>query len=179
MQKLTLKKNINSTYSYFKEKANSTDTLLFIGSTYGEVKKESKKYNHKDYRLREVYVDLSKYNNDTKEDNAKLINLAIVKLKIEEDFVSFKLNKLINFLYDFELISESEYNINTYGTNDEKLINFSKMGLNVNIISKLIKDKQYTNLKLDENGNFIPINGFLRYLENQPELFKFEVKKYL
>ncbi|RXJ96098.1 DNA helicase [Malaciobacter molluscorum] len=173
-QTLPLKNNIQSTFEYFKEKAESNDSLLFIGKTFGEIKRESPNYESNEY-LQKVYVDLFKYRND----NKKLINLSIAKLKIEEDFVSFKLNKLINFLYDFELISESEYNINTYGTDDEKLINFSKMGLNVNIISKLIKDKQYANLKLDENGNFIPINDFLSYLESQPELFKFEVKKYL
>lgn len=173
-QKLPLKNNVNSTFGYFKTKANSNDPKLFIGTTYGETTKESKNYKSKEY-LRDVYVDLSKYKNN----DAKLINLAIAKLKIEEDFVSFKLNKLINFLHDFGLITNDEYNIHTYGTKDENLIKLSKIGLNVNIISKLKEDDQYKNITLDEYGNTTVKNNFSDYLEKQSELFKFEVKKYL
>ncbi len=173
-QKLPLKNNIQSTFQYFKEKANSSDPYLFIGTTFGETKRSSSAYKSDEY-LRNVYIDLSKY----KDNNKKMINLSIAKLKIEEDFVSFKLNKLINFLYDFELISKSEYNLNTYGTDSEELISFTKIGLSVNIISKLIEDNQYKNIGLNDNGNLEIYNDFGKYLENQSELFKFEVKKYL
>ncbi len=173
-QKLPLKNNIMTTYKYFKSKAHSDNPLMFIGTTYGETTKKSKQYKSKEY-LRDVYIDLSKY----KFDDSKLINLAIAKLKIEEDFVSFKLNKLINFLFDFELITRREYNLHTYGTEDENLIKISKIGLNVNVISKLIEDNQYKNLDFDVYGNLEPKNSFNDYLEKQSELFKFEVKKYL
>jgi hypothetical protein len=173
MQKQPLKNNINSTYKYFKTKSLSDNPLLFIGSTYGEAKKESTKYN--DYLLKDVYVDLSKYKSDV----AKLINLSIVKLKIEEDFVNFKLNKLINFLLDFELITEDEYNLHTYGTTDINLLNLSKIGLSVSIINKLTKDGQLQNIGFNEYGNLKMKNNFYEYLEKQSELFKFEVKKYI
>jgi hypothetical protein len=42
--------------------------------------------------------------------------LAIVKLKIEDDFVSFQLNKFITMMYDYKLIDEDEYNLQIYGT---------------------------------------------------------------
>lgn len=100
-------------------------------------------------------------------------------MKIEEDFVSFKLNKLINFLYDFGLITKSEYNLNTYGTDNEELINLTKIGLNVNIISKLKEDNQYENIKFTNIGNLEVNNQFKEYLNNQSELFKFEVNKFL
>lgn len=173
-QKLPLKNNIQSTFQYFKEKATSNDPYLFIGTTFGETKRPSNNYKNDKY-LREVYVNLYNYRNNDK----KMINLAISKLKIEEDFVSFKLNKLINFLYDFDLISKHEYHLNTYGTDDENLINFSKIGLNVNIISKLIVDKQYKNIKFNSMGNLEVNDEFKKYLDMQAELFKFEIKKYL
>lgn len=178
-QKISLKDNIDNTFKYFKKKAKSNDPLLFIGKTYGEIKRETPKYNHRDYKLSKVYIDLSKYHNDLQTDEKKLINLAIVKLKIEEDFVSFKLNKLINFLLDFGLITEDEYNIHTYGTKDKNLIKLSKIGLNTSIINKLKEDNQYSNITYDDNGNLITKNNFLDYLDDQSELFKFEVKKYL
>lgn len=174
MQKLPLKNNINSTYRYFKTKADSNEPKLFIGTTYGETTKETKKYENKKYQ-RNVYIDLAKYKND----DSKLINLAIVKLKIEEDFISFKLNKLINFMYDFDLISKNEYNLHTYGTDNEKLIKLSKIGLNVNIISKLIEDNQNEKIGVDDYGNLIPRDGFKEYVKQQSELFQFEINKYL
>ncbi|MCK9338278.1 MAG: DEAD/DEAH box helicase [Arcobacteraceae bacterium] len=174
IQKLPLKNNINSTYIYFKSKADSNEPKLFIGTTYGETTKETKKYESKKY-LRNVYVDLAKY----KDDDSKLINLAIVKLKIEEDFVSFKLNKLINFMYDFHLITKKEYNLHTYGTDNEELIKLSKIGLNVNIISQLIEDNQYEKIGVDDYGNLVPKDGFSDYVKKQSELFQFEINKYL
>lgn len=174
IQKLPLKNNINSTYRYFKNKADSNEPKLFIGTTYGETTKETKKYKSEKY-LRNVYVDLSKY----KDDDSKLINLAIVKLKIEEDFVSFKLNKLINFMHDFGLISKNEYNLHTYGTENEELIKLSKIGLNVNIISKLIEDNQNEKIGVDDYSNLIPRDGFKEYVKQQSELFQFEINKYL
>lgn len=173
-QKLPLKNNIKSTFEYFKEKAKSSDPYLFIGTTFGESKRPSNNYKSDEY-LREVYINLYNYRNN----NKKLINLSIAKLKIEEDFVSFKLNKLINFLHDFGLITKSEYNLNTYGTDNEELINLSKVGLSVNIISKLIKDNQYKNIKFTNIGNLEVNSEFKEYLKSQSELFRFEVKKYL
>jgi hypothetical protein len=174
VQKLPLKNNIMNTYKYFLTKATSDNPKLFIGGTFGETTKKSNKYKNQEY-LRDVYVDLSKY----KENQSKLINLAVVKLKIEEDFVSFKLNKLINFLFDFELITQDEYNLHTYGTTDNNLLNLSKIGLNVNLINKLIKDKQFHNIGINDYGNLEMKNNFSEYLEKQSELFKFEINKYI
>ena len=174
VQKLPLKNNIMNTYKYFSTKAFSSNPKLFIGGTFGETTKESNKYKNQE-SLREVYVDLSKYKNN----KSKLINLAVVKLKIEEDFVSFKLNKLINFLFDFKLITQDEYNLHTYGTTDINLLNLSKIGLNVNIINTLIKDSQFENIGINDYGNLEMKNDFSEYLSKQSELFKFEIRKYL
>lgn len=173
-QKQPLNLNIKNTYEYFKGKANSDDPYLFIGETYGEEIRYSKVYKSKKYNS-EVYVNLSNYKNKVE----KLVNLAIVKLKIEDDFVGYKLNKLIVFLHDFKLISTDDYNNHTYGTTDEDLIKLAKLGLGVNIISKLIKDKQYKNINVDNNGNLRSNQQFNDYLASQAELFKFEVRKYL
>lgn len=101
-QKQSLKQNIIMTFDYFKKKAQSSDPFLFIGKSYGDVIRYSDIYNDNKYKDT-VYVNLKGKSDE------KMINLSIVKLKIEEDFVSFKLNKLIVFLYDFKLISLKEY----------------------------------------------------------------------
>lgn len=172
MQRKTLKENIKETSKFFIQKKASEDPLLYIGKSFGEIARVSEKYNNKEY-LNKVYVDLTEKNDND------LINLAIVKLKIEEDFVSFKLNKLINFLYDFKLISMNEYNYHTYGALDDNLIAFSKLGLSVNIVKKLQEDNQINNISFNKYGNLIVKKSFYTYLENQSELFKFEINKYI
>ncbi|WP_298117124.1 DEAD/DEAH box helicase [Flavobacterium sp.] len=171
-QKQALNERINSTFKYFKEKANSNDPFLFIGETYGDEIRISEKYKNNKYN-REVYINLS--NKKDKE----LINLAIVKLKIEEDFVSFKLNKLIIFLYDFDIISEEYYLLYIYGTTEKKLIDLVRFGLSINLIKQINEDGEMKNLYLDKNGNLNAKKEFNNYLENQSELFKFEIRKYL
>lgn len=49
-----------------------------------------------------VYVQLNK-------PESTLVNIAIVKLKIEEDFIGYKLNPLIVFLYEFAIIPQDYY----------------------------------------------------------------------
>ncbi|MGB4399894.1 MAG: hypothetical protein WBJ10_11025, partial [Daejeonella sp.] len=87
-----------------------------MGSSYGEVSRESTVYE----RFKEVYVDLS-----TKSDQ-EMINLAIVKLKLEDDFISFKLNKFIVAMFDYKLITSDEYNLYIYGTTNQKKIELAK-----------------------------------------------------
>lgn len=172
VQKQSLKQNISMTLHYFKEKAKSFDPYLFIGKSYGEEIRYSNIYNSNKFKDT-VYVNLRGKSDEI------LVNLSIVKLKIEEDFVSFKLNKLIVFLYDFDLISKKDYYNYVYGTDNEELIKLAKLGLSLNIVNKLLEDKQFGNLTVDENGNLVSNNIFNEYIKHQPELFKFEVNKYL
>lgn len=165
------KNAISLTYDFFIKKAKSSDPLLYFGSTYGEVIRESE--NYKSYK--KVYIDLS----DKKHNYKNLINLAIVKLKIEEDFVSYELNKLVNLLYDFEIISDDQYNIFTYGTNNEKYLKYLYLGINISTIKKLIEDNQIENIKFSKTSLLVPNEKFKYYLDKQSELFKFEIEKYI
>ena len=147
----------------------SKGTLLYVGHSFGEVNRESLSYDHS----QNVYVDLE---NKTE---TELINLALIKLKIEEDFVSFKLNKMIFMLYDLEVISEEDYNKYVYGTTDTNIINYCKLGLSISCISKLISDKQIHNIALNQYGNIISNSDFWEYVNEQPNLFQFEIRKYI
>ncbi|MGO1597425.1 MAG: DEAD/DEAH box helicase [Sphingobacteriaceae bacterium] len=171
-QKQSLKEKINHTFEYFQIKAETNDPQLFIGTSYGEEIRYSDQYKNTEY-TRPVYVDLSQKTDE------KLINLAIVKIKIEEDFVSFKLNKLIMFLFDFELIPEDYYLNYVYGTEDPQLIELIRFGLNVSIVKKLSTDQQLSNLGFDQIGNLLCNANFRQYLSTQSELLQFELNKYL
>lgn len=169
--KTPLKDNIKSFVDHFEKKALSADPLIFTGSTYGTTYRvlEPEKYN----TSKKVYINLAGRKHDF------LVNLAIVKIKIEEDFIGYKLNKLIYLLSDYRLISQEEFNSYIYGTNDSKTIELTKYGLSINVINKLIKDNQLNNLVLDKANTLVANQAFSQYLEGENELFQFELKKYL
>ncbi|KFF21044.1 DEAD/DEAH box helicase [Chryseobacterium sp. JM1] len=178
-QHLHLNQRIISTKDYFEKKSKTDDPYLYIGVSYGELTSEESGrvsvYNDDKKRYQQkVYVNLSV-------ENVDLINLAIVKLKIEEDFVGYKLTQLISFLNDFKIITNNYYLKIIYGTTDETTINLVRFGLSISCVSELIKDDQISNLLLDRNGNLSTKNSnkFEKYLLSKPELFKFEIKKYL
>ncbi|MDD3225276.1 MAG: DEAD/DEAH box helicase [Clostridium sp.] len=164
----TLKENVNELVRYFHEKAKRGEDL-YIGESYGEKAKETDSY--KDGK--KVYVDLM---NKSYEDK---VNLAIVKIKIEEDFIGYKLNKFIQMMKDYELISEEEYNSCIYGTNDKKKISLIKLGLSKSLILRLEKDKQINNIYLDKNNNLKANSQFLIYKDTLSNFIKFEVDRIL
>ena len=171
-QKQSLKQNIVATFQYLKAKAKTIDPFIFIGKSYGEVKRDTNAYNSRIYKDT-VYVNLYGKSDEI------LINLSIVKIKIEEDFVSYKLNKLIVFLFDFGLISEDEYLTHIYGTTNRDIIKLVRLGIITSVAHKLLDDNQISNVLLNEFGNLSANQEFYEYLQLQNDFFQFEVRKYL
>ena len=166
----TLKENINKMYDYFLQRKDLDEYEFYIGSTYGEISKSTEPYPNSS---NEVYIDLRAKN--TKD----LINLAIVKLKIEDDFISFKLNKFITMLYDFKLISEDEYNQYIYGTINIEKSKLRKIGLSSNLIAKLEADNQIDNILIDENNIVTTNEEFKNYRNTVNDFYRFEIDKFL
>jgi len=165
--KYSLKENINDMYIYFKE---GNDKEFYIGKSYGEFSKETEDYV--DSRNK-VYVDLS-----SKTDK-ELVNLAIVKLQMEDSFVSFTLTKFIEMLYNYELITEQDYNLYIYGTEERKNIDLIKFGLNGNLISRLEDAGQLENISFDANGNIRINRVFNEFKESIDDFYRFEIERFL
>lgn len=177
-QHLHLNQRIISTKEYFEKKSKSNDPYLYIGGSYGELTAEeagkSSLHNNEKKYQQKVYINLSNQKID-------FINIAIVKLKMEEDFVGYKLTQLISFLNDFKIIPNDYYLKIVYGTTNGEIINLVRFGLSTSSISELKRDNQLSNLVLDKNGNLSTKNqnDFKTYLTSKPELFQFEIQKYL
>lgn len=174
-RKKSLKENISILFKYLSQRRASEDRvhhIYYIGSAYGEQKYNSEKY-FDELKTSNVAIDLSK------KTDKELVNYAIVKLKIEEDFISFKLNKFIVFLYDYSFINEEEYNIYIYGTNDANKIALTKFGLNIGLIAKLHDDNQLGNLQLDNYNNLKANEHFKRYLKSLNDFQRFEIERFI
>jgi hypothetical protein len=120
-----------------------------------------------------VYVDLSQ-----KKDN-ELINLAIVKLQMEDNFISYTLNRFIEMMHDYKLIKDQEYNLHIYGTENPKNIDFIKFGLGSSLISRLDSDGQLENLYIDDFGNLKCNEKFESFLEDIDDFYKFQIEKFI
>lgn len=80
------------------------------------------------------------------------INLAIVRIKEEQDFLDNTIIKFIEVLNDFDFLEEPFYNKIKYGTDDKQIIALVKNGLSLSL-ANLIVDKYQKFLEMDiENG---------------------------
>ena len=142
---------------------------MYIGESYGEQTHAAT--GREAYR--NVYIDLSR------KTSRQLVNIAIVKQKMEEDFVSFKLRMFFQLMLDYSILSEEEYFEILYGTTDRKKIYLVKTGLTINLINRLENDNQLKNITLDRNGNLITNDLFSAYLKKADDFYRFELSRFL
>lgn len=168
-RKQSLKENIAREVRYFKQRVSEGDSLMYIGESYGELpyKLTGRSAYHN------VYIDLS-----TKSDR-QLANIAIVKQKMEEDFVSFKLRMFFQLMFDYSILDEDEYHQILYGTTNQKKIFLVKTGLTINLINRLEKDDQLKNITFDKNSNLVTNEQFEKYLKHADDFYRFELSRFL
>lgn len=168
--KRSLQENVISEFNYFKKLAEDSEFKLYFGIQFGEVPYESSDYL---YKNKNVYVQLSK------KTDSELINLAVIKNKIETDFIGFKLNKCIVFIHDFGLMTTDQYNECVYGSSNEARINFTKYGLSLHLISCFLSDNQLDNIEIDKNNRLHGNQKFQKYKFDLDDYLKFEINKFI
>ncbi|KNY30557.1 DEAD/DEAH box helicase [Pseudobacteroides cellulosolvens] len=149
------------------------DKTIYVGRRWGEIKR-----NDDDFY--ELYVDIS---SKTKEEK---INLAILRIKEEQDFVDNSLMKFIEVINDLGMIEKTFYEQIKYGSDDPYMIILLKNGFSIEL-AKYILEKEfnsYVNIDIkSETINIEPqiisriknmnINGILAFeLEYHISTFK-------
>lgn len=165
----SLKENVAKEVAYFQRRVAEGDSLMYIGESYGEQAYET--YGRNAHH--NVYIDLSR------KTNRQLVNIAIVKQKMEEDFVSFKLRMFFQLMLDYYILSDNEYYEILYGTTDMQKIYLVKTGLTINLINRLEKDDQLKNITFDRNGNIMTNKMFDTYLGGADDFYKYELSRFL
>lgn len=166
----SLKENIAAQVAYFRRRIENGIGVMYIGESYGEMPYPSPgKVGYQ----KDVYIDLS-----TKT-TQQLVNIAIIKLKMEEDFVSFKLHMFFQLMLDYGIITVDEYNQIIYGTTNSYKLRLIKMGLTMNIINRLDQDNQLGNITVDDHGNIMTNDAFEHYREQLDDFHQFELNKFM
>lgn len=167
-RKSSLKNQIKSQMSYFNKRISENDAIYYMGESYGELSLSSEDYKTS---TKDMYINLES------KTEVELINLAIVKIKLEEDFIGFKIRKFIEMLHELKVVSDEEYNITVYGTNNQNKINLLKLGFNSTVLSKLEEDGQIDNFYLDCYYNLRYNQKFEEYRESLDDYFSYEIDK--
>ena len=143
------------------------DPYIYVGSRWGEI---TSPYQD---GFRELYIDLSRKTPSEK------INIAILRIKEEQDFIDFNLMPYVEILNDLELVESSFYDKIKYGTSDAKMIKLLKEGFSIEL-AKVIKTGIYDDYINLEN-DLIVNNNIIRAMEenNENEILKFEIQYYI
>lgn len=163
-----IKVKIGYFLNYFKG-MKEEDSLFYIGDSFGEEKYVSENYKG----TRNVYIDLRKHKN-----LKERINLAVIKSKIEDDFLSYKLAKMVKSLFDLELIDENLYNNYLYNTNDIKTINLLKLGLSFQLINFVKSNNLNDEISIESSGLKVS-EKFKEALNKEDDFLKYEIEKFI
>lgn len=113
---------------------NLNDKIIYVGSKWGEQARDNN-------GIRKNYVDLNLKNQPQR------VNLAIVRIKEEQDFIDNNITKYVEILNDLELINTDFYSRFKYGTNNPVIISLLRNGFSLEL-AKTIAEPQYNLLAI-------------------------------
>ena len=128
------------------------DTIIYVGK-WGDMTKDSPSGNQKGFRP--MWTDVSKKDKD------ELINLAIVRIKEEQDFLENVLIKFIEVLNDLEVIDSHLYLLIKYGSTEKDLITVVKNGIGLQTAKLLLKEYRRF-IQIDSDNNTINISNQIK-----------------
>jgi superfamily II DNA or RNA helicase len=167
MESTSYNEMINSFLFYWKYLIdNEKETLIYVDSKWGEETRGD--------GFKKMWVDILYKNKKEK------VNLSIVRINDEQEFLDNVLFKFIDILYELELIEESFFNNIKYGTEDIEKIILMKNGISFSLTHLLIDDyKKYIHISI-ENEYFKISNSIITEMKKnkENEIMLFEVEQY-
>lgn len=146
----------------FKDK----DPIIYVGSKWGEIVRNGN---------RNLWVNLRNKN------HLEIINLAIVKIKEEQDFLEHTIIKFIEVLNDMKLLDKSFYNKIKYGTDNINVIFLMEHGFSFYLSKELIdKYANYITINFD-NDSYLISEDIIEKMNNDSinDILIFELKQFI
>lgn len=163
----SFKEMIGSFLAYWNSLPNEQLESVYIGEKWGEKTREGWK---------KLFVDL------TIKNDSQRVNLAILKIKEEQDYIEFNILKYIEILFELELLEEDYYERIKYGTSNKKIITLLKNGFSLEL-AKCLTQEIYSSLIsiniINDEVLFSP--EIIQRMENNEEnkILIFEVKYHM
>ena len=134
----TMKVMIDEVVGYWNTLREEQSRIVYVGKWGDKIRG-----GHREY-----WTDI------TEKDEYEKVNLAIVRLKEEYDFIDNEIVKYIEILYSLELIEESLYLKIKYGTDDKAKISLLNCGIS-SILSKLLQEKYSDMFEVDIDKSIV------------------------
>lgn len=130
----SLNQMISSFMKYWKGLLIDTkkDKIIYVGR-WGDITRDG---------VKPLWTDISNKSDE------ELINLAIVRIKEEQDFLENVIIKYIEVLNDLELLEEKLYLMIKYGTDDPKILTCTRNGISLSL-AKLLVEKYSDFISVD------------------------------
>lgn len=151
----SLNQMISSFMRYWKGllSEGKSETLIFVGR-WGDVFRGG---------VRPLWTDIA---NKTDEE---LINLAIVRIKEEQDYLDNILIKYVEVLNDLGMLEERLYLLIKYGTDDKRIITCTRNGISLSL-AKLLIDQYEEFLVINSDNDTISFHdGIIDYMRESGE----------
>ncbi len=150
----SLNQMISSFMRYWKVLIESgKETVIFVGR-WGDMTRNGQK---------------PLWTNIADKTEMQLVNLAIVRIKEEQDFLDNVIIKYVEVLNDMELLEENLYLNIKYGTNDRRIITCTKNGISLSL-AKIIVEKYMDFIQIDiENDTLQFRDGIVDAMVNAKE----------
>jgi hypothetical protein len=154
LKKYSVKQVLRSTLKYWRELPEKKGTDFVYVSNWGDTKYGDSHYPY--------WVRIS-----TKDDIEK-VNLAIVRLKEEDDFFDNKIFKFVEVLNGVGAVDPDFYKRIKYGTTDDAKIKLIREGYSRGL-AELLLDRYPRYVRLDDNGEIQVSPGVIRLMRDNEE----------
>lgn len=132
--------------SYWKRRVTDGEALIYIGPKWGE---EVRGEGHQ-----RLYVNMQE------KSDVQRINLAIAKIKEEQEFIDFNILKYLEILTELSLVEEHFYDQIKYGTSNKEIICMLKNGFSMEL-AKVLTTSYGQNLEFDLNQDTVRYGSVL------------------
>ncbi|MDT3417452.1 superfamily II DNA or RNA helicase [Brevibacillus aydinogluensis] len=143
MKGSSYKKLISNFVGYWNT-LSGDDAKIYVGK-WGEIK-----WSPDD--LFNLYVDISTKSSEQK------INLAILRIKEEQDFIDNHLMKFIEILNDLGMLDKEFYEMIKYGSSNPKMICLLKNGFSIELARFIIEKSPNELVEIDVNNDKVKID---------------------
>lgn len=137
------------------------DVMVYVGK-WGDIKRPGS--------------NVARYTKFVGKKRTQVVNLAIVRIKEEQDFIDNTLIKYVETLHDLDLIEDAFYAQIKYGTDDEYTICLIKNGLSLSSAMLLVK-KYRNQLQIDVSASTVVygenlISEMIKAEENRIQIYE-------
>lgn len=137
----SLSQRLASDINYWTRKSEKTGTLLYVGSSFGELDSSGRVDGNT------TYVDLRQ------KSGSELPALFLAKYKEEDDYLGYVLSRFVRVLFKTNHITHDQYHMFIYGVTDEKSIELIQAGIPLSLVKMLQEVDLLDDVSFDLYGN--------------------------